>query len=600
MEEENSNKVVNEEFNEPNEAQVTNPNQTENQTVKKPKKPINKKQIAIFTAIILVLVSVLAAALYFGLGLGKTDSNFDPNIKTTVKKEKVAKVPEDEQLERFIHPKTGETWLPNPKKVADLKYNNGFGDPNSVKYYEVGKRGPNSIFMSVAQCPGSCLELYEKDPSGNVKVIARPDANEAPDVEAEKSQYSKENFSKNVAVDKTIHYDSLSIPKSLNIDKGYKANRQKYQGIGYFSTYVDPENPPKDSLLNTYGQSELYRYETSYADTKLTSIGYYIKTPIQTKVYLSFTPFKLSTKGNKYSDRSNPKADALKPITRGCSFSEVSISRTDGLTAADLVKVGVNAQNQDIYELRDENNTLVNKAYKEFTDFTQDKSMPYYGISKKDFLHKEHALAIYKDNYGQYLVYVREQLAPTGGCAKPVVYLYPTKAQSVNVRVGAKVTVSDPYYNQKTGWQNVLAQPNGSLSYKGKSYDSLFWEGYGYGSYPSIKSGTVVKSAHAVKTIASQLAKLGLNKKESSDFLEYWQPKLPKTKYVVMSWITTEDMNNLAPLYISPKPDTLIRVFLDFWGTDVPVDLPQQVFITPERKGFTVVEWGGLLNGQLK
>ena len=53
-------------------------------------------------------------------------------------------------------------------------------------------------------------------------------------------------------------------------------------------------------------------------------------------------------------------------------------------------------------------------------------------------------------------------------------------------------------------------------------------------------------------------------------------------------------LEKLAPLYISPLPDTRIRVFLDMEGLSSHVQLPAQRLSSVERQGFTVVEWGGL------
>jgi hypothetical protein len=180
-----------------------------------------------------------------------------------------------------------------------------------------------------------------------------------------------------------------------------------------------------------------------------------------------------------------------------------------------------------------------------------------------------------------------------GGCAKPVVYLYPTASTVVNVRVGANVTVSDPQY-PAGGWRNVLAQPSGKLTYEGKNYESLFWEGTGYGEYPGISSGTVVKKADVVATMKRQLAEQGLNAKETSDFVAFWQDKIPSKPYVRLTWLNTAQMNTLAPLYINPKPDTVLRVFLDMEGFDTKIELPAQKLTSTFRHGFTVVEWGGL------
>ena len=48
-----------------------------------------------------------------------------------------------------------------------------------------------------------------------------------------------------------------------------------------------------------------------------------------------------------------------------------------------------------------------------------------------------------------------------------------------------------------------------------------------------------------------------------------------------------------AVLDVTPKPDSLIRVFMAWYATDTAVELSPQAFDTPTRDGFTVVEWGG-------
>ena len=161
------------------------------------------------------------------------------------------------------------------------------------------------------------------------------------------------------------------------------------------------------------------------------------------------------------------------------------------------------------------------------------------------------------------------------------------------MKVGADVKISIPTYDPTTGWQGV-ARPDGSLTIAGNTYNSLFWEGPGYGEYPAIVSGTIVPTSMAVGVIRTQLQELGLTEKESADFLEYWSDKMPNKPFTRLTWLTTSQLNELAPLAITPKPDTLIRVFLDYSGLDTPMDLPKQELLTIPRNGFTVVEWGGL------
>ena len=42
-----------------------------------------------------------------------------------------------------------------------------------------------------------------------------------------------------------------------------------------------------------------------------------------------------------------------------------------------------------------------------------------------------------------------------------------------------------------------------------------------------------------------------------------------------------------------PQPDTLIRVFMAWKPSKGFVDLKPQTMDAPDRRGFTVVEWGG-------
>ena len=47
------------------------------------------------------------------------------------------------------------------------------------------------------------------------------------------------------------------------------------------------------------------------------------------------------------------------------------------------------------------------------------------------------------------------------------------------------------------------------------------------------------------------------------------------------------------PLDINPTPDTTVRILMTFKGLESPIEVKEQKLDTPERKGFTVVEWGG-------
>ncbi|MBR6994883.1 MAG: hypothetical protein IKH96_02565 [Ruminococcus sp.] len=48
-----------------------------------------------------------------------------------------------------------------------------------------------------------------------------------------------------------------------------------------------------------------------------------------------------------------------------------------------------------------------------------------------------------------------------------------------------------------------------------------------------------------------------------------------------------------AKLDITPVPDSMLRVFMAYRPIEDSVDIEPQQLGTFERKGFTVVEWGG-------
>ena len=68
---------------------------------------------------------------------------------------------------------------------------------------------------------------------------------------------------------------------------------------------------------------------------------------------------------------------------------------------------------------------------------------------------------------------------------------------------------------------------------------------------------------------------------------------MEENKYNYIRFRQTEEVNNFMPLEVSEKPDTLIRVIMDFKGLDEKIEVREQQLTKTERKGFVVVEWGG-------
>jgi len=582
-----------------------------NQDMAVPNQPKNERNKIIIALVVLFAALIIAVGFYWWWSRQKTDNFIEkPTPVANVK----PKANADTQLEKFIHPTTGEKWYSVPKKLGDLKLiaTTKVGDSyedEPTKFFEVGARGPNKIIIGVtAEIGYDNIYIFEQDPSGRVTYIVNPSGPNSP----ENIEYSTANLIKSVALDRETHYDSLIPPKSFKINKTEEVTGVYDKGsnaakLGDLISDYSYEGE-KRSVVKTYGDSKLIRAEHPYVDTKLTTIAYFLETPINTRINLTYAPIAKDLSNYSWDNGVAVKEDhrypapstTMHPIIRGCGSHAGAVSRADGVNNSDFVQVGQSSDDQAVYAFKDSNNEIIKKAYSEFLEDLKSYSQasPKVPLALEDFI-SQHGVVVYKNAAGEWLVYRRDNFSPMGGCAKPVVYLYPTKPTNVNVRLGAKVKISEPLYNSKSGW-NIRALPNGQLILGNKIYSSLFWEGTGVGPYPAITTGTVVKHNEVVATIRKQMAQQGLTAQETSDFIDYWQDKIPNKPFVRLTWFNTAQLNQLAPLRVFPKPDTVIRVFLDMDGLDKKIVIPKQIFKKVPRIGFTVVEWGGLTNTGLK
>ncbi|MFA7301532.1 MAG: hypothetical protein WC069_04435 [Candidatus Shapirobacteria bacterium] len=279
------------------------------------------------------------------------------------------------------------------------------------------------------------------------------------------------------------------------------------------------------------------------------------------------------------------------PVRVGCGGGgSISVIKNDSLLS-DKTMIGKSGDLQ-IFQVKNTSSALVKYLYNGYKQGRDYPSAPPI-ISIDQFANFPNHI-LYQEKIGDWILLTNPEYSVQAECGKPVVYLYPTTDTTVTVQVGANVTKSEPQY-PKNGW-TVLAHPNGQLDYQNFTYPNLFWEGTGYGLYPSLgNKGFVIPQSKLISTINYQLRQQGLNDQESKDFMEFWASKLPTTPYTKLTWLTTSEMNILAPLSVSPKPQTTIRVFLDFQGLEKPEILTPQKLSAPVRNGFTLVEWGGLL-----
>ncbi len=211
---------------------------------------------------------------------------------------------------------------------------------------------------------------------------------------------------------------------------------------------------------------------------------------------------------------------------------------------------------------------------------------------------------------------------------KPAVYLYPPKKQLINVRVYPQgyLTYTDPPYDNNHGW-TVNAFPDGrlftindeqisnNLGSKAKprtaSYAYLYFESKIHDEVINKPvKGWVIKSEEKGEKseewfgslenhFQKILPELGLNTKQTNDFIEYWKKSLPYSPYYFVGIIDQDNVNEIEKLEITPKPDSVNRVRVYFERLDFPKEVtaptlkPITYNLSPDS--FTVVEWGGMV-----
>lgn len=425
---------------------------------------------------------------------------------------------------------------------------------------------------------------------------------------------------------KLYEFDSSLLPR---IGYGYLNDISQKIGdyVGNNSSVivgVDPTGLAYTYTLTTRDRADNYwnnkkAYVDAYQkDSNNVRIGDYIKTGIGSldRSDISSSSVQLySLYGGPF-----PAVCAM-----GSSFGYLTLKN---LNDSDFSKIATTG-NIVLYSLKDKNHPLYKFQYERKVGPFQG-NLEYYKMENEgatsipsfDEYVSKTPLLFFKDYWGRWNVLGEHEIKLPGGCGKPVVYLYPQTPTEVTVRFTREIDLHTniPAYND--GWR-VLAYPDGSLknlnhdpsecqkyvkpkfgseyaydACVANKYPYIYWTGNAKeGEYPRVEKGWYVSRNDLDSFLRAKLLEVGLNQKEVNDMLKYWVPKLlsKNKKYYRVSFWNTKQMNLIAPMYISPRPDTVYRIFLDWEGLD---DLPAtpiepQELEKLERKGFTVVEWGG-------
>lgn len=251
-------------------------------------------------------------------------------------------------------------------------------------------------------------------------------------------------------------------------------------------------------------------------------------------------------------------------------------------------------QNIDKYETilnEDNENYIIESKLNSYNDATYYINKKTYLIDKVTTENRTNKFSYTDDN-----VLIPDDIDTNGyplTVDKPIIYIYPKEETKVNIKLlnSSLLTTSYPKYNDS--W-NVIAQPDGMLKdiETNRNYYGLYYEGKRH-NVTMKNDGFVVKGDETIKFLEEKLEILGLNEREINEFIIYWLPRLENNRYNYIRFETIEEIENYMPLEITPKPDTIIRIVMDFKPLNEKIKIKEQKLLSQNRVGYTVVEWGG-------
>lgn len=277
----------------------------------------------------------------------------------------------------------------------------------------------------------------------------------------------------------------------------------------------------------------------------------------------------------------------------GCGGDMFAYREDINLDSEDFIVAGTTNGGEPIYAHANSDDPDLLRLYDQY-------GYTGYGSEREKLTYAEfiglRPVVFWKEPFGIPVELRRASFQPLAECGKPVIYLYPEEEQEVDVFVNLKgpMTVSEPEHGEE-GW-SVLAHVDGYVTNlaDGVRYPNLFWEGYGV-LYETSEKGFVVAQEDLESWLDETLTEIGFTQREEDEFVEFWLPNLPESPYVFITFVDQYYFDRDAALKITPEPDTVSRVFMEYAPLSTPIEVEEQTLPKIEREGFTVVEWGGAL-----
>jgi len=175
---------------------------------------------------------------------------------------------------------------------------------------------------------------------------------------------------------------------------------------------------------------------------------------------------------------------------------------------------------------------------------------------------------------------------------KPNIYLYPEKDTRIEVKLIGKedVSITNTKPSYKDGWR-VWVTKGGKIN---NEFSYLFYEAL-LTYVPDVEKGYCVEGKEIWDFFGKIMEEIGFNELEIVDFINYWSEKLEESPYYLIFPLFNEEIEKIISLDISPKPDRILRVWFLIRKSKEKVKLKKPQLPIFSRNGFSVVEWGVLM-----
>jgi hypothetical protein len=590
------------------------------------KNPAKNHKAVIISAIAVVSILVLAGIIFAVWSYQKKAQKtaVQPSVESNAQQQNVPAISQSVTSVTKYNKDDFVEWYPAPKEIPAPKIYKE--DDRKYTAWEVGKfivgedKDKTIVFvMGASEGPGGpdiwrFIKGSQENPN-ELLLLYRYSLNTPPvnlNEEDISLDVNTDAYKGNTRINSLEYPGVLYTPKGERMLKDYEfpyesiwhENTQSYEENIFFKTDL-LKKAFTDPVYGDFYTTDRTKINENNSGSIYAKNGFYVKAPDGTfRIYSLAIDFVDNNDVPNIIWNSGAK-NALKYTfqgEKGCGAGMFNLVVDEKFPLSDLTETGKTAIGLPVFELRDKNNKFIKDYYdalKNMDDyFFEGKSF------KKDITYEQflaaHPIFFWKDTFGRLILFLSTDYINTEspGCGKPVIYLYPEKTQKVSVKVmpSGGFTKTEPDYG--SGW-NVIADPMSRIKNlaDGKTYSYLFWEGKSNAMYQMSNFGFVAGLDGLENLLNEKLSLLGLNQKEIADFKEFWLSKMlsENKPYYFVTFVPQRKIDEIAPLEINPQPDTVIRVLMDYKGLDQKIVAPEYEIKTPERKGFTAVEWGGML-----